>query len=68
MIMKLFVWEWDWVLTDYTDWMVCVLAEDFESAIKLIEKKDEWASRYIRNLTEYKIIEKPEAFICRWWW
>jgi hypothetical protein len=39
--MKLYVWEH--VLTDYTDGMVCVLANDEEEAWKLLYKKDDTA-------------------------
>ena len=61
--LKLFVWEGDGVLTDYTNGMVCVLAHNFEEAIKLIDEK---GSYYLQNIpiNKYKIITIPEAFLC----
>ena len=60
---KLFVWEGEGVLTDWTDGMICVLARDIEQALKLIEEK----CKYCMNsfpVNKYKVIEKPEAFVC----
>ncbi len=58
--LKLFVWEG--VLTDYTHGMVCVLAEDLEQAIKLIKEKDDVAAGCM-DMSNVKVIEKPEAFV-----
>lgn len=44
--------------------MVCVLANDFEEAIRLIEEKDKHALRNM-PIEKYKVIETPEAFVCR---
>lgn len=60
--LKMFVWEGDGVLTDYTNGMICVLAKDFEQALDLIyEKSPENKQNFPVN--KYKIIEKPEAFV-----
>jgi hypothetical protein len=61
--LKLFVWEGDGVLRDYTSGMICVLAHDYDEAMKLIEKK---YPEYIQSFppTQYEIITKPEAFCC----
>jgi predicted fused transcriptional regulator/phosphomethylpyrimidine kinase len=61
--MKLFVWEGEGVLEDYTSGMICVLAKNINEAIALINVK------YGGELTDYpkskyEVIEKPEAFIC----
>ena len=61
--MKLFVWEGHGVLTDYSDGMICVLANDLEEALKLIREKYNHAMGSFPP-DKYKIIEKPEAFIC----
>jgi len=61
--LKLFVWEGEGVLTDYTDGMICVLANNLEEALKLIEKKCNHCMNSFPP-TKYKIISKPEAFVC----
>jgi hypothetical protein len=61
--MKLFVWEGDGVLTDYSNGMICVLAKDLEEALKLIREKCGYCMNSFPP-DKYKIIEKPEAFIC----
>ena len=60
--LKLFVWEGDGVLQDYTSGMICVLATDLQQAFNLIrEKYDDY---YLNDLAriEPKVIEEPEAF------
>lgn len=37
--LKLFVWEGDGVLTNYSNGIICVLAENHSQALNLIEKK-----------------------------
>ena len=61
--LKLFVWDSDDVLRDYTPGMICVLAHNLEEAVKLIRERDGVA---IGNfpVDKFKVIEKPEAFIC----
>jgi len=61
--LKLFVWEGDGVLTDYTNGMICVLAYDFEHAINLIKKE---CSSCMNSfpVDKYKVITKPKAFVC----
>lgn len=61
--MKLYVWEGDGVLEDYTSGMICVLAESLEQALQLIEEKCNWCMNSF-SANDYKIIEKPEAFVC----
>jgi hypothetical protein len=61
--LKLFVWEGDGVLTDYTNGMICVLAHDLEEALKLIGLKDPVAMGNF-NPNDFKVIATPEAFTC----
>ena len=60
--LKLFVWEGDNVLQDYSPGMVCVLARSLGHAIELLE--DKYPAYYLANipLSKYKVITKPEAF------
>lgn len=60
--LKLFVWEGEGVLTDYSNGMICVLAESLEQALKLIEKKCSYCMNSF-PVNNYKIITTPEAFI-----
>jgi hypothetical protein len=57
--LKLFVWE-D-VLNDYTPGLVCVLANDLEEALNLIEEKYDWYRKEVGG-HPYKVITSPEAF------
>ena len=41
--MKMFVWEGDGVLTDYTNGMICAIAEDLDAAHKAIAKNCNYA-------------------------
>ena len=61
--LKLFVWEGDGVLEDYTSGMICVLAQNLEEALGLIRKKRDDCMQSFPN-DKYKVIEEPEAFIC----
>ena len=63
MPLKLFVWEGEGVLTDYSDGMICVLAESLEEALKLIEHKSATAKRCF-PVDAYRVVTEPEAFIC----
>ncbi len=60
--LKLFVWEGEGVLTDYTNGMICVLAENLEQALRLIEAKCDYCMDSF-PINNYKVITKPEAFI-----
>ena len=61
--LKLFVWEGDGVLQDYTNGMICVLAKDLEEAVGLISKKYHYCMNSF-PVDKYTVVEKPEAFIC----
>lgn len=61
--LKLFVWEGNGVLTDYTDGMICVLAHDLEEALSLIRKKCSYAINSF-PADGFVVVEKPEAFVC----
>lgn len=61
--LKLFVWEGDGVLTDWTDGMICVLAHNHSEALKLIEEKCDFCMSSF-PVNGYQVIEKPEAFVC----
>jgi hypothetical protein len=60
--LKLFVWEGEGVLTDWSNGMICVLAHNLKEALKLIEKKCDYCMNNF-PINNYKIIKKPEAFI-----
>lgn len=60
--LKLFVWEGDGVLTDWSSGMICVLAKDLEQAVKLIKEKVPYAEGNY-PVSNFKVIEEPEAFI-----
>ena len=60
--LKLFVWEGDGVLTDYTNGLICVLAHDLEEALELIKKKCDYCQNSF-DASKYKVITKPEAFL-----
>lgn len=61
--LKMFVWEGDGVLTDYTNGMICVLAYDLEEALKLIRKECDYCMGSF-PVDKYKIVTKPEAHLC----
>lgn len=61
--LKLFVWEGDGVLTDYTDGMICVLAHDITEALGLIRAKCDYCMNSFQH-DAYRVIEAPEAFVC----
>lgn len=57
--LKMFVWHN--VLTDYTSGMVCILAYDFEGAIK--QAKEEFESYIVEDFAgkDYQVYDKPKA-------
>lgn len=74
MRLKLFVWE-D-VLTDWTSGLICILAESLEQAMELLKKKNHTAwwvlngepeNRDFKGIYKLiknpKIVKKPEAFV-----
>jgi hypothetical protein len=61
--LKLFVWEGEGVLQDYSSGMICVLAHNLPEALKLIEDKCSYCTHSF-PVNNYKIIEQPEAFVC----
>ena len=63
--LKLFVWEGDNVLQDWTSGMICVLAPNLEEALKLIEEKESVAvGTGSFPVNDFKTITEPEAFLC----
>jgi hypothetical protein len=61
--LKLFVWDEEGTLRDYTSGMICVLAHNLEEALKLIQIKSPHAMGDF-EVFKYKVIEEPEAFLC----
>lgn len=61
--LKLYVWDEEGTLRDHSSGMICVLSETLEQALKLIEEKDPHCMRNF-DVNKYKIIDKPEAFVC----
>jgi hypothetical protein len=74
--MKLYVWEGDGVLQDYTSGMICAIADNLEDAWKVIERADEattWqheGKERVWNFPQYPttVIDlsnaQPMAFVC----
>lgn len=60
--LKLFIWEGQGVLTDYSSGMIAVLAKNHSHALRLIEEKCSYAMGSF-PVNYYKIIEKPEEFV-----
>lgn len=47
--MKLFIWEGDGVLEDYSTGLICVIAEDLEEANNIILKEIGKYAKYPKN-------------------
>ena len=66
--MKLFVWEGEGVLTDYTDGMIVAMAQNLERALAAIEKKCSYAKAFPPNPTQVidlgNATEHEEAWVC----
>ena len=59
------LWVMEEVLTDYTDGMVCVLAETEEQAWAMLKEKDSVAyACLLDNDMKFRCVDKPEAFVC----
>ena len=56
----MFVWEN--VLRDWSSGLVCVLAEDLEQAIVLLNEKYPDETPFI-DMTQLQVITEPEAFL-----
>lgn len=61
--LKMYVWEGSGVLQDYSSGMICVLATNFEEAVKLVTEKCGHCTTSF-PINQYKVITKPEAFVC----
>lgn len=71
--MKLFIWEGDGVLTDYSNGMIVALAPDLLSALSEIEKKASYSMQSFPTHKPSRVVElgdcsvKPhesEAWVC----
>jgi len=62
-MMKLYVWEGQGTLQDWSSGMICVLAHNLEEALRLIAEKDP-ATTCKFNPTNYQMVDQPEAFVC----
>ncbi len=62
--LKLFVWEGDGVLQDYTSGMIVALAHNLEEALKEIEKECNYCMTSFQ-VNQYKIYElkEPKAWL-----
>jgi hypothetical protein len=58
--LKLFVWEGDGVLTDYTNGLIVALAHDLEEAQRLFYDKCDWGGT--PPIERLRVVEWPEAF------
>ena len=61
--LKLFVWDDPNVLRDFQSGLIYVLAENHLQALKLIKKKYNYAMPSFPP-DSFKVIKKPEAFLC----
>ena len=61
--LKLFIWEGDGVLRDYSNGMIAVLAYNHSHALELIEQKCNYSMGSF-PVNKYVVVEKPEAFVC----
>lgn len=69
MPLKLFIWEGDGVLTDYTDGMIIAIGRDLEQALKVVEKKCAYCMRSFPTHRPTQVIDldhnlQPEAWVC----
>jgi hypothetical protein len=55
--MKIFVWEGDGVLTDYTNGMIVAIAADLESALLAIEAKCDYCMQSFPNHKPTQVVE-----------
>ena len=66
--MKLYVWEGDGVLQDYTSGMICVLAPNLKTALSAIQKEASYAIGAFppKPTKTVKIHDrmKPRAWLC----
>lgn len=60
--LKLYVWDGDDILRDYTPGMICILAHSIHEARKILFKKYDFQYYVDETRKPYKIITKPEAF------
>jgi len=58
--LKLYVWEGDGVLTDYTNGIIVVLAHDLEEALRLFH--DECPYYGTPPIERLKVVESPDVF------
>ena len=61
--LKLYVWEGDGVLEDYTSGMIAVLASDLGEALAEIRKACPYAMESFPP-DRYEVVESPKAFVC----
>lgn len=68
--MKLFVWEGDGVLTDYTNGMIVALGSDLQEALGAIRAKADYCMNSFPNDKPTSVIDlgpsaaKPDAWVC----
>lgn len=68
--MKLFIWEGDGVLTDWTNGMIVALANDLQEALTAIEAKCNYCMSLFPGHKPSQIIEvgisdaKADAWVC----
>lgn len=68
--MKLYIWEGDGVLQDYTSGMIVALAEDLEGALKAIETACNYCMNNFPNHKPSEVHDlgpvtaAPKAWVC----
>lgn len=70
--MKLFIWEGNGVLTDWSDGMICAIAEDLEGALLAVETKCDYCMDSFPTHRPTQVIDlgtcsnkiQPEGWVC----
>lgn len=69
--MKLYVWNDEYTLCDYTHGMICAIGVDLEDALKAVERACDYCMNSFPNHKPTKVIDlgencpaQPEAWVC----
>ena len=59
--MKLYIWEGDGVLADYTTGMVCALGSDLETALLAVKDECPWAMQSFPAEAPTRVVDLGEC-------
>lgn len=68
--MKLFIWEGDGVLQDYSPGMICAIGADLQDALNAIEKTCDYCMGSFPNHKPSEVVNlgeaivQPKAWVC----